>query len=252
MKSSQPYPIDANATKYLRGEAFSSGLEFPLPGSDPDGFATDRLMYLEGVCRGKRVLHLGCCDHPPLIRQKIAENRWLHGRLTAVAQTCLGLDIDAQAVAMVREQIGHTNVILADLSESVPPEVQAGKPWDILVAGEIVEHLDNPVLFLAGLGRNLKGLCSGIIITVPNAFRDTNFRRLRSGTEFINSDHRYWFTPYTLAKVLTRAGYTPQRFAFVESVVPGHARGVRGAWRQRQLKEYPALREALIMEASFS
>jgi 2-polyprenyl-3-methyl-5-hydroxy-6-metoxy-1,4-benzoquinol methylase len=171
--------------------------------------------------------------------------------LTAVAATCLGIDIDAEAVAMVREQIGYTNVVLADLSESVPPEVQAGKPWDVLVAGEIVEHLDNPVLFLAGLRAKLKGLCSEIIITVPNVFREDNFRRLRSGTECINSDHRYWFTPYTLAKVMTRAGFTPLRFGFVESSVPPRPRSIKNALQQSRRKRYPALRDTLIMVARF-
>jgi hypothetical protein len=195
---------------------------------------------------------LGCCDHPPLIRRKIADNRWLHARLTAVAECCLGVDIDAEAVAIVREQFGYANVIRADLSESVPPEVHAGKPWDVLVAGEIVEHLDNPVLFLAGLRANLKGLCLKIIITTPNAFRQDNFRLVRSHKELINSDHRYWFTPYTLAKVVTRAGFTSLRLGFVENGVPRSRGGIRRALKQRLLRMHPALREVLVMEASFA
>jgi len=30
----------------------------------------------------------------------------------------------------------------------------------------------------------------------------------------INSDHRYWFTPYTISKILVSAGYTPEKIIF--------------------------------------
>jgi hypothetical protein len=252
MGTPKPYPIDAESMRYLRGEAFSNKFKFPLPGSDPEGLKVDRFQYLEAACRGKQALHLGCCGHPPQIRQAIAENRWLHGRLSAVARSCLGIDINAEALALVRDQLGHSNVIRADLSESVPERVRAGAPWDVLVAGEIVEHLDNPVHFLAGLRDNLKSLCSEIIITVPNAFRQINGLRLRSGVEYINSDHRYWFTPYTLAKVLTRAGFDSLRFGFVQYDLPGRPRGMRDLLRLRRLKLHPALRDVIVMVASFA
>jgi hypothetical protein len=32
--------------------------------------------------------------------------------------------------------------------------------------------------------------------------------------EVINSDHRYWFTPYTISKILVSAGYTPEKIIF--------------------------------------
>jgi len=251
MKQARPFPIAPEAMKYLRGEAFSSAIEFPLPESDSEGFNVDRLMYLEDLCRGQRVLHLGCCDHPPLIRQKIAENRWLHGRLTAVAKTCLGVDIDAEAVAMVRDQIGHKNVILADLSATTPPEVQAGQPWDFLVAGEIVEHLDNPVHFLASLRKNLTGLCAQIIVTVPNAFRQSNLRHVLKRREQINSDHRFWFTPYTLAKILTRAGFTPVSYDLVDISLARRPNSIKNVFQQWRRKNHPALRDNLIMLARF-
>jgi hypothetical protein len=32
--------------------------------------------------------------------------------------------------------------------------------------------------------------------------------------EIINSDHRFWFTPYTIAKVLVSAGYNPEKITY--------------------------------------
>ena len=32
--------------------------------------------------------------------------------------------------------------------------------------------------------------------------------------EIINSDHRFWFTPYTISKVLASAGYKPEKITY--------------------------------------
>jgi hypothetical protein len=32
--------------------------------------------------------------------------------------------------------------------------------------------------------------------------------------EVINSDHRFWFTPYTISKVLVSAGYIPDKIIY--------------------------------------
>ena len=32
--------------------------------------------------------------------------------------------------------------------------------------------------------------------------------------EIINSDHRFWFTPYTITKVLVSAGYNPEKITY--------------------------------------
>ena len=32
--------------------------------------------------------------------------------------------------------------------------------------------------------------------------------------EVINSDHRYWFTPYTISKILVSAGYNPEKIIY--------------------------------------
>jgi hypothetical protein len=48
--------------------------------------------------------------------------------------------------------------------------------------------------------------CKQIIITVPNISSKHRFNSIVSNVECINSDHRYWFTPFTSAKVVTCSG----------------------------------------------
>ncbi len=56
-----------------------------------------------------------------------------------------------------------------------------------------------------------------IIVTVPNAFKFENFLNAMRDREAINSDHRYWFTVYTIAKVMTLSGITMENFYLVNS-----------------------------------
>jgi hypothetical protein len=53
----------------------------------------------------------------------------------------------------------------------------------------------------------LAGQARELVTTTPNVFRIQNLINTLRAREYINSDHRYWFSPYTLAKVLSQAGY---------------------------------------------
>lgn len=241
--------IDSRFDPFLRGSAFDNELGFPTSQQRGNpGVLPDRISHLVELCRGKRVLHLGCCDHPPLVHDKLKNGTWLHARLTEVSQVCLGVDIDSGAVEFVKRETGFENVLLADLAVTAPEPVRTDPPWDLLVAGEIVEHLDSPVDFLSRLNQNLLNHCREIVVSVPNAFSLQNFLGARRHLECINSDHRYWFTPYTLAKVLTRSGFRPTNFDFVS-----HGRiqagGIRSWLRVQMLRRYPGLRPTLVMNA---
>ena len=73
----------------------------------------------------------------------------------------------------------------------------------------ILEHVGDPVSFLKGVKRNLGSNVERIIITVPNAYSAEHCSYVNGyGREVLNSDHKFWFTPYTLLKVMTEAGLT--------------------------------------------
>lgn len=106
-----------------------------------------------------------------------------------------------------------------------------------------MEHVDNPVYFL----KKIKDKFSfdKIIITIPNALRMDNFTQTIINTENINSDHRYWFTPYTLSKILSQSGLNAQEITLLQW------HGLKGKQKFRHLARYifPLLRDTLIIEA---
>lgn len=202
--------------EYLNGRLFSNGYDLNL--SDSAVYArTDKIL---DIVRGKSCLHIGCCDHIPLIEEKIRQNIWLHGLLEANCRHVIGIDINREAVAYVNQkgfasrEVYYADVTSPDFCNQIP---LAESVFDCVLLGEILEHVDNPTLFLTSMKANMErlGFQGEYIITVPNAFCMLRGGKYGSGIECINSDHRYWFTPYTIAKVLTAAGITPIELWFV-------------------------------------
>jgi hypothetical protein len=164
-----------------------------------------RIELLEDLVKNKKIIHLGCCDHLPLIDSSIESNIWLHKRLTNAANECLGIDVNENAINYVQNKIGFKNVICCDIINDEIAMIE-NSHWDFLVMGEILEHIDSPVDFLRKIRLRYGSMIENAIITVPNAFCLNNFVNAFFGFEGINSDHRYWFTPYTLWKVIDRSG----------------------------------------------
>ena len=137
---------------FLTGQEFSASLPMKM-GGGPSRLC-ERVAYLEELVRGKRVIHVGCLDHVRLIERRVRNRTWLHMRLTESARDCLGIDIDAEAAA-VAKRLGFDNVVLCDIIRDAPhPQITASR-WDYMILGEVVEHIDNPVLFLESIVHDL-------------------------------------------------------------------------------------------------
>jgi len=196
--------LDKNIIQYLTGEKFSSGCYFQLKGEFNE---RSRLTYMQKVVRNATVLHIGCVDHTPeKVKRKLKRGIWLHKLLMDSASLCAGVDINEPGIKFLSGEMNLPDVYCGDILTDDIPGVN-DREWDYVVLGEILEHVDNPVQFMKIL-RQRPGLEKAtFLITVPNAFHYKNFKKALKQYEDINSDHRYWFTPYTLSKVLVRAGY---------------------------------------------
>jgi hypothetical protein len=183
------------------------------------------------LTKNKRVLHIGCCDHIPLISKKIQNKQWLHSLLLDNCSFVAGIDINEEAIQYVRNNVllalcpppppikyNNQNIYYSDITISLPQELK-DMIFDFAILGEVVEHTNDPVAFLKKIKLNLGKTVEKIIVTVPNAlkFRESPIRWRRIDSihkESINSDHRYWFTPYTIAKVLVESGIYPAELLF--------------------------------------
>ncbi len=192
--------------EYLYDQKFSTGYKFKLQGND---LFMPRIDLLIELCKNKRVLHFGCTDHLGEIDQKIEDNTWLHKLLCENALSCVGVDINKESVEYV-QSLGYKDIYCVNLLDEDSKDIFfhsiKDKEFDFILMGEIIEHLDDPVLFLSELKKSLGGKVNKLIVTAPNAFFYLNFKNVFKGIESINTDHKYWYTPFTLAKNFARAG----------------------------------------------
>lgn len=210
--------ISEEMYRFLDGVEFSNNMKLVF--KEHKGEKLSRIEILETLVENKNIVHVGACDHLPLIDKKIEQNTWLHKRLQNNANSIIGIDINERAVKYTN-QIGYQNIFYYDIlseSEAVIAKMNelSETKWDYLVLGEMLEHVDNPVEFLSIIKNKYKENVKDIIVTVPNAFSYNNVCFLLRNMELNNSDHKFLFTPYTIMKVLTRAGMRPLEIMFAE------------------------------------
>jgi 2-polyprenyl-3-methyl-5-hydroxy-6-metoxy-1,4-benzoquinol methylase len=219
--------IDPPTLDDLAGRTFSNGRRYDL---GHRGRAPRRQERLVALARGLRVLHVGCCDHLELIAAKLERGGYLHRQLCDAAGACVGVDTNAEGVARLRA-LGFPEVHL--------PDDAPDRAYDLCILADVIEHVGDVVSFLRSMRRHR---FERLVVATPNAFRLRNFL---SRGETVNTDHRHWFTPYTLCKVLVDAGYRPSS---VELCHADHA-SARGAAYARLLDFAPKFRDSLIVVA---
>src|SRR3974390_1999753 len=138
----------AKLDPYLDGNSFSSDL---VPRYARSGKIRYRNDILVEACAGKNLLHIGCCDHVPLIARKWQQHDWLHGQLTTVAGSVLGVDIDQAAVDETRRITGLRNIVAGDITSGEVIDAIAQHPsmamiltYPIVLPGQQSRYFGNP------------------------------------------------------------------------------------------------------------
>jgi hypothetical protein len=230
---------------FLEGSRFADTLDIDFEFDEADFDRRNRIGWLTDFASGQSVLHIGCVDHnPALIDAKEAKGIWLHRHLCDSARYCFGVDTDHESIAYVRDTLGFRDVAALDvLSES--HEILDTTQWDWLLLPDVLEHIGNPADFLGRLRTRFAENASGLIVSVPNALRFRNFKHAMRGRETINTDHRFWFTPYTLTKLVSLAGFRVNELRLCPTVsLP------RRYFKRRRLIRHPMLRDTLVLVAS--
>lgn len=230
---------DGSAEDYFLGRRFSADLRIEIK---PDGPVLPRTERLTGLVQGRSVLHVGCCDHVPILDRRLADGLWLHARLTEAASRCLGIDIDAKAVEHVRLATSFENLISADITKPGIEQIQSSH-WDVALFGDVLEHVHAPIDFLSAFRRHYGACVERIIVSVPNNMRGGNATGALRNRETINSDHCFEFSPFTLAKLVSLAGFQLEQFYYASFSAEGFPKSI--IYRRR-----PYLAHTLIVVAS--
>lgn len=209
--------FDNEIYEFILAKKFSNGLDVDF--SKEKYEIKSRIDKILELTKNKSVIHIGFADHLPLIDEKIRKNTWLHSKLIDNTKKCIGIDINKDAVEYLKSEYNIDNIHNFDIEKEIAVDTLLEKEkYDYILLGEVIEHVDNPVLFLKNIHEKFKDYAYGIIVTAPNVFNTLTINDIRRGCENINTDHRYWFSPYTLVKIMTISGFVDCDLTFVEQV----------------------------------
>jgi predicted TPR repeat methyltransferase len=172
-------------------------------------------MLLE-FARDRRVVHVGFVDEHRL-ETKLGQGTWLHARLAETASSLVGLDVEEEGVRWATERGFEAHIVDAQSPEAVA--ALGLEPAEVVIAGEVVEHLDAPGPFFQAL-RELVGPRGLLVVTTPNAYRLLNFLAPAAGVELVHPDHTAWHSPHTLANLLARNGWELEGAAYYQNPAP--------------------------------
>lgn len=176
-------------------------------------FKSERgIFFRERIGKGKKVLDIGCRD----------------GTLTSTycqGNDVTGVDIDSKALEHAHATLG-IQTMQFNLTETWPI---APHSFDVVVAGEVLEHLYFPADVIARIAHALK--TDGMLVgSVPNAFSFKNRVRLFFGrkryTPLNDPTHINHFSRQEMRDILSRSFkdvrmYPLGRYAKLDAFFPG-------------------------------
>ncbi|MEP7037604.1 MAG: methyltransferase domain-containing protein [Acidobacteriota bacterium] len=185
-----------------------------------------RVEFIKEICANKKVLHLGCTDYP-FTERAIKNQMLLHDEINKTARELYGFDFDQPGIDILKKA-GFENLFQADLEklENVPLE----ETFDVILAGEMIEHLSNPGLFLRGIQRFMNRETK-LVITTINAYSAMRFviyglRGKGGENEPVHPDHVAYYSYKTLKLVLEREKLNVADFYYYD-LGPEHRQFIR-------------------------
>jgi hypothetical protein len=165
----------------------------------------DRIKFIASACAGRRVLDLGAMDETAW-KAKRGRGTWLHEEISHRAVRVDGIDNSALVTpegirtgpnSMIRRGDSTDPERLLATLEEVP---------DVIVAGELIEHVENPLQFLKRFVAIERLSGKTLILSTPNATALHNILIALARRESTHHDHLCILSYKTLATLCTRSG----------------------------------------------
>lgn len=181
-----------------------------------------RLEYTSDKCVGKKVFDLGCLDETAYtVKQGTSANYWLHRRIAEKAQWVVGIDNSPLVPDEGLQTFENAVIVRADVFDLLSVEATLNGEHhtvadaDVIVAGELIEHLPNVMQFLSQFkSEQLPGKL--LVMSTPNATSAYNSIMALFRWESCHEDHIGVYSYKVLSNVLKKCGFRQFR------IVPYH------------------------------
>jgi SAM-dependent methyltransferase len=217
------------------------------------GFRVNKEEYIvQRINCARLILHVGCTNSPN------TKGRWdrktlLHKRLCDEARRTksqvIGIDIDRDAVQWLRERMPDDEIICADAHNLSSCFLYTR--FDLIVAGDVIEHLANPGLFLESC-RTALSPTGRVLLTTCNAYSVVRFLKSLLNHEAVHPEHIAYFSHSTLKRLCEMCGLEIVSLGYYkcEPVLDGSINRVVGnVLEHSACLVWPQLSEGVIVEA---
>jgi 2-polyprenyl-3-methyl-5-hydroxy-6-metoxy-1,4-benzoquinol methylase len=174
----------------------------------------ERFDAVRPLLQAQSVLDVGCAS-------RYGRPDWLHGLLAADTPDLVGIDMNEKLVSDL--QAAGYDVRLADARD-----FDLQRQFDVVFAGELIEHLDDVRGFLTSVARHLKP-GGRLVLTTPNAFYVGNFIYRLGGQARVHPQHTAWYCDSTLTRVLSMNGFAKVDLHYIGHASPTPARRLASA-----------------------
>lgn len=175
----------------------------------------DRKESIVTYCKDKVVLDLGCTQHR-MMGEEVKEKDWLHFKLKQAAQKVIGLDVLKDEVERLNK-VGY-NIMCGNVENIDKIQFPINK-FDVIVCGELIEHLSNPGLFLTNV-KKIMDYKTLLIITTPNVYSRQRIELMLNNKyekEWLNKQHKCWYSFETLKQLLISYDYQEVSWGYYSS-----------------------------------
>jgi len=167
----------------------------------------ERFKLIKPYIENKTVLDIGCCGWYSHREGAFELEGWLHYNIKKSSKNVFGIDKSKECIEFLRDKGYDVEVANAE-------NFHLNQKFDVIVAGELIEHLSNFQGFLNSVRKHLKegGL---LILSTPNMFyfQNTLFLILR-GYPAVHKEHTCWFDEITLRQLLGRFGFSVEKIMY--------------------------------------
>jgi 2-polyprenyl-3-methyl-5-hydroxy-6-metoxy-1,4-benzoquinol methylase len=145
---------------------------------------------------------------------------WPHKLLKDRAADVYGLDLVYEESALPEADRHKYQVAAAE-------DFHFDKKFDVIFAGDLIEHLVNPGLFLDNAKAHLTSN-GKLIITTPNTFNlFVMAGKLTRPEPPINPDHTFYFNRRTIEILLQKCGFEVESFGFMYTLDYTHKESIK-------------------------
>jgi SAM-dependent methyltransferase len=168
---------------------------------DPDAVNNPHSAAIRFVGSGHRVLEVGCWSGH------------VTQHLVARGNTVVGVELDPDAARLAERYADRVHV--ADI-DRVPLSALEDGPFDVIVLGDVLEHLRDPAAALADAAR-LLAPDGRFVISIPNVSHiDARMMLMQGRWDYhpdglLDRTHLRWFTRESLRQLLAGAGFVANR-----------------------------------------